>query len=229
MLFLDHKKPIETCTSESCDDCAIRDDVHCHFSLKDLLYFLFISLPSFLLGGYGIYIMNGWLLIPWIIMIIAFFGFIEIRVMCSHCPHYAESPGSLKCWANYGSFKLWKYRPGPMTFIEKTIFFTGFVIVWGYPLPILILQEQLLLILLYLIVTIGFFIILTVFMCSQCMNFACPLNRVDKKVRDQFFDKNPTVGKAWRNYRNRDNNWVHCFLPFKFITDNLLLSLFLLK
>jgi hypothetical protein len=78
--------------------------------------------------------MNGWLLIPWLTMIIGYFGFIEIRVMCSHCPHYAESDSSLKCWANYGSPKIWKYRPEPMSFIEKAIFLGGFAIIWGYPL-----------------------------------------------------------------------------------------------
>ncbi|GAJ20475.1 unnamed protein product, partial [marine sediment metagenome] len=25
---------------------------------------------------------------------------------------------TLKCWANYGSPKLWKYRPGPMSLNE---------------------------------------------------------------------------------------------------------------
>ncbi len=38
----------------------------------------------------------------------------------------------LKGWANYGMPKLWKYRPGPMTFWEKVIFCTGFGLVWGY-------------------------------------------------------------------------------------------------
>ena len=201
-MSLNPEKPIVTCESESCDDCAIRNNVHCHFSLKDLLYFMLISFPSFLLGGVGIYHLNGWLLIPWLIIIIAFFGFIEIRVMCSHCPHYAEPSTSLKCWANYGSPKLWKYRPGPMTINEKLIFFGGFAVVWGYPLPVLISGEQLILLLLYAVATIGFFIILIVFMCSQCMNFACPINRVDKNVRDQFFSKNPIIAKAWRE---RDN------------------------
>ena len=205
MMFLDPEKPITTCNSESCDDCAIKSNIHCHFRLKDLLYFLFISLPSFIIGTVGIYYMNGWLLIPWIMIIIVFFGFIEIRVMCSHCPHYAETPKSLKCQANYGTPKLWKYMPGPMSTMEKTIFFLGFGIVWGYPLPILYLSEHLLLLILYLVVTAGFFYILIVFLCSQCMNFACPFNHVDDEVRNQFFDKNPSVGESWRKYKN-DNN-----------------------
>ena len=204
-MFLDPEKPVATCKSESCDDCEIHGSVHCHFNLKELLYFLFISLPSFILGSVGIYHLNGWLLAPWITLIIAFFGFIEIRVMCSHCPHYAEPSASLKCRANYGAPKIWKYRPGPMTTAEKFIFFIGFAVVWGYPLPILILGEQLLLLLLYSVTTIGFFIVLIVFMCSQCMNFACPFNRVDKKTRSLFFTKNPMVGDAWKKH-DRDQD-----------------------
>lgn len=84
-----------------------------------------------------------------------------------------------------------------MTIIEKTIFFGGFSIVWGYPLPFLIIGKQLLLLVAYSITTIGFFMTLINFMCSQCMNFACPLNRVDEKVRSQFLDKNPIVAEAW--------------------------------
>ncbi|MDY6952175.1 MAG: hypothetical protein SWE60_11730 [Thermodesulfobacteriota bacterium] len=203
MMFLDPEKPIATCESDSCDDCAIRSVLHCHFSLKDWIHFLFIAFPPFLLGGAGIYYMNGWLLIPWIIFVVAFFGFIEIRVMCSHCPHYAESLTSLKCWANYGSPKLWKYRPGPMTIIEKTIFFGGFAIVWGYPLLFLILGKQPFLLLVYSMTTIGFFMTMMTFMCSQCINFACPLNCVDENVRSHFFDRNPTIAEAWGRFKNK--------------------------
>lgn len=122
MLFLDPKQPLITCESDSCDDCTINTNLHCHFSLKDWINFLLIAFPPFLLGGAGIKYLNGWLLIPWITFVVAIFGFVEIRVMCSHCPHYSESLKSLKCWANYGSPKLWKYRPGPMTIFEKTFF-----------------------------------------------------------------------------------------------------------
>ena len=206
MMFLYSEKPIATCESDSCDDCTIKGNLHCHFSLKDWVHFLFIALPPFLIGGAGIYHMNGWLLIPWITFVIAFFGFIEIRVMCSHCPHYAESTTSLKCWANYGSLKLWKYRPGPMTIIEKTIFLGGFAVVWGYPLPFLIIGKQLFMFVLYSMTTTGFFLTLINFMCSQCMNFACPLNGVDEKVRDQFFVENPTVAEGWGKSGNIRNS-----------------------
>lgn len=197
MMFLNPKKPIATCESSSCDQCPTDNKLHCHFKLKDWVHFLLIAFPPFLLGGAGIWHVTGWLLIPWIIFVVAFFGFIEIRVMCSHCPHYAESDQYLKCWANYGSPKLWKYRPGPMTIIETIVFFGGFTIVWGYPLVLLIISSQWFLLAVYVITTIGFFMTLKMFLCSQCVNFACPLNSVNQDVRDQFFDRNPSIAEAW--------------------------------
>ena len=196
-MFLSSEKPIATCVSSSCDDCSINETIHCHFQLKDLIHFLLIALPPFLLGGAGIVYVSGWWIIPWILFVIAYFGFIEIRVMCSHCPHYAESGNSLRCWANYGSPKLWTYRPGPMSIIEKIVFLGGFVIVWGYPLLFLILSGKLFLLIVYLITTAGFFMTLKTYLCSQCMNFACPLNSVGEEKRKQFFEKNPAVAEAW--------------------------------
>ena len=197
MLFLDPEKPIATCVSETCEGCAVRDIVHCHFRPGDLIHFLCIVLPSFLVGGAGIYRVSGWLLGLWILLIIGYFGFLEIRVMCSHCPHYAEPGGCLKCWANYGAPKLWKYRPGPMSFMETLLFLGGFVVIWGYPLAFLVMGRQWFLLIVYAISTAGFFMTLKLFLCSQCMNFACPLNSVDKSVRQKFFKRNPEAARAW--------------------------------
>jgi hypothetical protein len=201
-MFLGPQKPIATCESPSCDGCTLTDRIHCHFRLKDLIHFLLIALPPFLLGGAGIVYVSGWWIIPWLLFVIAFFGFIEIRVMCSHCPHYAEPGNSLRCWANYGSPKLWTYRPGPMSIIEKVVFFSGFVVVWGYPLLFLILSGRLFFLLIYLIATAGFFMTLKTYLCSQCMNFACPLNSVIDENRQQFFEKNPSVAEAWPKIEN---------------------------
>jgi hypothetical protein len=197
MMFLDPNKPIATCESETCDDCSVKDSIHCHFKARELIHFLVIAFPGFLLGGAGIYHLSGWALALWVGLIISFFGFIEIRVMCSHCPHYAEPEKSLKCWANYGSLKLWKYRPGPMSHAEKFIFFAGFTFIWGYPLLFLVSGGQWFLLFVYALTVTGFFMTLKMFFCTQCMNFACPLNSVVEEARKVFFGKNPEVGRAW--------------------------------
>ncbi|HKI48277.1 MAG TPA: hypothetical protein VKA69_03055 [Desulfobacteria bacterium] len=197
MEFLDPNKPIATCTSESCDDCTVTDALHCHFTLKDLIYFLVNASVSLLLGGYGINRISGWMLIPWLILIVGYFGFVEIRVMCSHCPHYGEEGNALTCWANYGTPKIWKYRPGPMTFLEKVVFYAGFVFIYGYPIIFLIAGAQLFLLLVYLLSIGGFYMTLRAFFCSRCMNFACPLNTVRNDVRMRFFERNPEIAEAW--------------------------------
>jgi len=196
-MFLNPDKPIATCVSGTCIDCPARDNIHCHFSIRALLHFYVIAFPPFLLGAAGIYHVKWWLLVPWLAIIVSYFGFIEIRVMCSHCPHYAESGSTLRCWANYGSPKIWRYRPGPMTLVEKIVFLGGFVIVWGYPLFFLVLIPQWFLLVLYILTVAGFFMTLKIYLCAQCMNFACPLNSVKDKTRRLFFERNPEIARAW--------------------------------
>lgn len=195
--FLDPNKPLSTCTSDNCSGCPLQEQLQCHFGALQLLRFFAIAFPPFILGGVGITRINPWMLVPWIGIAIAYFGFIEIRVMCSHCPHYAE-PGSktLQCWANYGSPKLWKYRPGPMSRGENAVFFAGLILIAGYPTAFMVYGQQWLL--------FGFFCAAAVWMaglmgrlmCSRCMNFACPFNGVAQNVREMFSARNPGTAMA---------------------------------
>jgi len=193
-LFLDPDTPIATCSASDCANCELHDVVNCHFSFKQLARFLAFAILAMIVGGYGIFMFQPWFLLVWIVGFVSFFGFIEIRVMCSHCPHYAE-PGSktLRCWANYGSPRLWKYRPGPMSLGEKTIFFLGIAAIIGFPLAAFALNpvriHVLALILYVALISVGSFLLKKHY-CSICMNFACPLNSVDAEVRKVFLEKN---------------------------------------
>jgi len=197
-LFLDPEKPLYTCKSNSCEGCNLSSKLVCHFNNKQLTIFLIMAAPIFVSGGYFVVKFNPFLLIPWILFILTFFGLIEIRVMCSHCPHYAEPElTSLKCWANYGSPKLWKYRPGPMSVLEKIIFYSGFIIMFFFPVVLLLLKQNYLFLIIYLILLTLWKIGLRTFYCKKCMNFACPFNSVDDETREAFFEKNPDIKKAW--------------------------------
>ena len=92
---------------------------------------------------------------------------------------------------------------------EKIILFGGFLIVGGYPFLFLVFGRQFFLLIVYLITTGGFFVTLKTFMCSQCMNFACPLNSVNKEIRDQFFVRNPSIAKAWEISLNEKDEKSH--------------------
>lgn len=197
MAFLAPKKPLATCAAETCDSCPVHGTLHCHFQARDLAHFALNALPMFLLGGAGIWHVEPWYLVPWLVIILVYFGLLEIRVMCSHCPHYAEAGSSLQCWANYGAPKLWKYRPGPMTGMEKGLFVGGLVAVLGYPLVFLLVGMQWFLLAVYVLTSTGAFATLKIYLCSQCMNFACPLNGVQDETRRAFFERNPGVAQAW--------------------------------
>jgi len=84
-----------------------------------------------------------------------------------------------------------------MSVLEKIAFFGGLAVVWGYPLPFFWMGERWFLLVLYFLTNAGFFMTLKMFLCSQCINFACPLNSVDEASRDLFFWRNPSVAKHW--------------------------------
>ncbi len=130
---------------------------------------MLIGFAPHVLGGYAAFHFGLYWLLGLIGLIVLYFGFVEIRMMCSHCPHYAEPElKSLKCWANYGSIKLWKYRPGPMSKIEKAIFLIGMATVYLYPSPLFFVQKMWFLGAFHLMIVAGFFTTLIIFLCSQC-------------------------------------------------------------
>ena len=74
-LFLDLCKPLSTCSSAACENCPLQSRVQCHFGGRELLRFFGIAFPPFILGGIGIARVNAWLLLPWIGLAVAYFGF----------------------------------------------------------------------------------------------------------------------------------------------------------
>ncbi len=197
-MFLDPDRPIATCTQPSCENCPLAEQIHCHFGGRDLGKFLASAFPVFLLGGIGLYRFGLGPFALWVAFILAYFGLIEIRVMCSHCPHYAEEGSSLKCWANYGSPKLWRYRPGPMSLTEKIVFLAGILFIVGYPVAVFLWTSQWLWGMAEVFFIAAFFVYMQASMCNQCMNFACPLNRVGQTTRRAFWERNPRIRKAWK-------------------------------
>lgn len=197
-LFLSRQTPLHTCTQESCENCEIKDKVVCHFSLGRLLRFLVSVMPFAVVGIVFFAQYSPWLIAAWAALFVAYFGFIEINVMCAHCPHYAEpSLSSLKCWANYGMPKLWKFKPRPMSRTEKAVFIAGFAAVFLFPVPFIISAHRLILLGIYMLLSAVSAVLLLSGFCSRCINFACPLNRVSDDVRKAFFEKNPIYKESW--------------------------------
>jgi hypothetical protein len=190
------------CSSSKRKECLIDKNLDCHFQLKNLILFfigfMVFGVPAILgiiLSGFGL------LVIVWIMYMIFFLQIWENRILCSHCPYYAEEGRILRCHANYGLFKLWKYNPHPMSRLEQFQFLIGVGIFVGFPIPWMILGNQFTLLTLSLIGAAIFILILITKLCIRCVNFSCPLNRVPKETRNRFLIRNPAMQKAWNKKR----------------------------
>jgi membrane protease YdiL (CAAX protease family) len=174
------------------------------FDRKPLLLFLFgvlvVAIPvviGLILAGFSI------ALLVWFIYMIFFLQVWENRILCSHCPHYASEGRILRCHANYGLFKLWKYNPGPMSRSEQIQMIVGVSIFIGFPFPFLVLGQQWFFLIFASLGAIVLGAILFGWLCLRCVNFSCPFNRVPKDVVDSFLKENPKMRKAWekKGYR----------------------------
>jgi len=193
--------PHNICTWDADADsvhCQNQSLLMCRMDTSDLLHFLLITLNIFIpailgmiLGGYARY------LIGYAAFWVFFFGFFEIRILCSHCPFYAEKGRILHCPANYGLPKLWKYHPEPMKRLEKAALLVCFIVLFGYPFPFLILGRQYVLLAITAYAVVLWLFVMLKNVCSKCVNFSCPLNRVPKKVVDDYLRRNEVMRQAW--------------------------------
>ena len=187
--------------SESeCSTCDLEGKLICKHPVKERLLFgapVFFALitSSVFLWFYGLHaellLFAGF----FIVFYLFFFCFFEIKVLCSHCPYYAEDSKILHCFANYGSPKIWKYNPEPMNAYEKTGLAFTFLCVASlflYPTYVFFANGFYVIALILHVDVISFFVILTTYLCTRCPNFSCPFNRVQDEVADQFLEKNPT-------------------------------------
>ena len=187
-----------------CEDCNLHEKLFCRPKSKYTLYFGLPGVFAMVPAGIGLLISNFELLIRilifggWIGYLLFFFFVWESRMICNHCPYFAnDEQRTLHCPIDKGKLKTSKYNPGPSSLSEKIQFLVGFLILLGYPLIFLALANQILLLLIVLGASIIWIIIIQLKVCTDCVNFACVLNRVPKSVRLQFFEKNPIIKKAW--------------------------------
>ena len=118
-------------------------------------------------------------------------------MLCRHCPYWAGESGVLHCPANYGVIKIWRYEPGPMNTAEKIQFIVGALLLIACPFPFLLLGGE------YLLAGVGAgavvagVVILRRNVCSRCINFSCPMNRVPGQLVDVYLRRNPQMRATW--------------------------------
>ncbi len=168
------------------------------FERKPLLMFAFGFLMMAIPVVLGMVFAGLWLfLVIWLLYAIFFLQIWENRMLCSHCPHYASEGRILRCHANYGLYKLWKFNPAPMSRSEQAQMVIGVTIMIGFPFPLLVWAQQWFMLNIALFGAIILGAILFGWLCLRCINFSCPFNRVPKAEVDAFLKAHPEIRKAW--------------------------------
>lgn len=182
------------CTNQAerfCIKCSLHTNLMCRYERRDTLNFFMIILPFFTASIAGMVTAGyGWWLLGWLAYMLFFFFVWEARILCSHCPYWAEDSRILHCHANFGVIKIWRFDPEPMSKPEKIQFIVGVLFFIFYPLIFCIFGGQ------YLIAGIGFTsaisfgYLLYRNICSRCVNFSCPLNNVPDELRKAYQERN---------------------------------------
>lgn len=203
----------------NCATCGNNLKLNCKWDKNLLTGFLVISFSYIFVAFFGMTVtglLTGvwWPLIAMIAFFPIFFVFVEIRVLCSHCPYYAEDSKILHCLGNHGIPKLWSYRPGPLNQVEKISVLAGLLFFFLFPfltqangIWFLIKRYEVydLITLLGLLGIAGATLLSAITMistvlihhCPKCVNFSCPLNLVPKSLVDEYLERNPIMKKAW--------------------------------
>jgi hypothetical protein len=183
---------------EACEGCTLKTSLMCRYDAHDTTHFFMIILPFFVTTIGGVIASGyGWWLLGWLAYMFFFFFVWEARVLCSHCPYWSEKGRMLRCHANYGVIKLWRYRQGPMSRSEQFQFLLGALLFILYPLVFLVIGGEYLLAAIGLASAASFGYLLYRNICVRCINFSCPLNHVPKAVSDAYLRRNPVMLQAW--------------------------------
>lgn len=181
-----------------CKKCGLDEKLMCKYDLKDTIIFVTPFLIAFVPIIIGVLASGLWL---WLI---AYFGYLvfffiawENRILCSHCPYYAEEGKTLQCHANYGLPKMYKYHPEPMSRSEQVQFILGVIIFIAFPITLLLIGGQYLMLFIALIGVGLWLTALLIHACKICINFSCPLNRVPKEIVNEYLKHNDVMREAW--------------------------------
>jgi hypothetical protein len=217
--MIDDEQP-RACTwnpDAPCAECGLSGRLLCRWEARALRAFLAPALAFCLLGLLtmvltGLLAGAWWPLISYAAFMGAFFPVFEIRILCSHCPFYAEKGLVLHCPANHGAPKLWRYRPGPMRTWEKVSLIAGFVVFAGAPVvaagwdialtaagdfSAVALWAVIALAAAVLGTGLSLYTLLRGHVCPRCVNFSCPLNMTPEVIREEYLRLNPVMHGAW--------------------------------
>jgi hypothetical protein len=192
------KKNLCNTSNSECMACVLRKKLRCEFRITDTLLFFTPLVFFFIVALYGM-LKSGFIIwIAFYLIFLSIFYFVwENRILCSHCPYYAQEGRFLRCHTHYGFYKLWRYHPEPMSRSEKIQWLIGIAMSFIYPLFFLVIGKQYFMLFLSSIGIVLWILIALTRNCKNCINLSCPFNRVPKNIKKEYLKQNKIMGEAW--------------------------------
>lgn len=203
-----------------CEGCNLDRRLGCRYSRREFWFFTLNQVPLLVMALFSL-VFTGfltdlwWPLLFYVLGAFVFFGLgLETRILCSHCPYWTGEGKQLNCWAYPGAYKFWRYRPGPMNWLEKSLLIIFFAFLALFPVALVLYDiwivaaspslNNLFTMLGVTGIAVGtlmagvqFFLVLLFHFCSRCVNFSCPFNLVPDEQVKAYLEKNPVMKKAF--------------------------------
>ncbi len=201
----------------SCEACALRRELICRDLRGERRLFVLSQVPFFLLSFFGmgaVGVATGvwWPIFAYSAAGMAFLGPGEMALLCRHCPHYARVGPRLRCIGPNPFPKLFSPRLQPMSGLEKGFLLLFIASLLLFPIAVQAygacfffaegwewgLLGMALAALGTAVAALHLLRVLTRHFCLRCVNFSCPLNRVQDDVVERYLEMNPAMGAAWK-------------------------------
>lgn len=121
--------------------------------------------------------------LTWVFVYLPVFLFhflvVEYRFFCTHCPHYVNAEGGVRCMFLWGVPRFFRPRPGPLNVLDKSMMVLGLAVMLLFPLYWLLRQPLLLVV--YVVGWLIMGLTMKKYECSRCIYLHCPLNSVKEK------------------------------------------------
>ena len=157
------------------------DDVRIRHRLRDCVYWnLFILIP-FVTACVAIAASSIFWMVVYILLSIIVFFIVVYKFFCTHCPHYVEGSGCVRCMFFWGLPKYFREQPGPYS-TPELIVTAASVLVWvAFPFFWLFWHPGLMVI---YAVSLGVLVsTLRRYECGRCVHFDCPGNKVPEEAK----------------------------------------------
>ncbi|MFH1022073.1 MAG: hypothetical protein V1809_01630 [Planctomycetota bacterium] len=185
------------CGNSVCGGCSVEGRFTCRQNFGDVVDFM-APATLYFLPAIGGMIAGGWgqALAIWGALAAAFFLYVQQKLVCCRCPHYAGSKPFLTCHAAFGLPKFPRYSPRPLGRAGRIFLYAYSAVLFLWPFPLLAMSGQWLL----FSVTGGALLSWVWFvqrrLCTRCINLFCPFNRVPQPLRNTLAGMGPTLAAA---------------------------------